>query len=86
MSDVWGTVYQLERDKATGNDPESLRRERDVARDALTAKMRQYDTDMRAMQEALNREILESARLREALFGPAAIVSIRRQSRATNSI
>lgn len=27
MSDVWGTVYQLERDKSMGNDPESLRRE-----------------------------------------------------------
>ncbi len=30
MSDVWGTVYQLERDRATGNDPDSLRREIDV--------------------------------------------------------
>ena len=27
MSDVWGTVYRLERDKALGNDSESLRRE-----------------------------------------------------------
>lgn len=32
MSDVWGTVYQLERDKATGNDPDSLRRENERLR------------------------------------------------------
>lgn len=24
---AWGTVYQLERDRATGNDPDSLRAE-----------------------------------------------------------
>lgn len=35
MSDVWGTVYQLERDRATGNDPESLRREVERMRAAL---------------------------------------------------
>lgn len=29
MSDIWGTVMQLERDRATGNDPASLRREID---------------------------------------------------------
>lgn len=27
MSDVWGTVYQMERDKALGNDADTLRRE-----------------------------------------------------------
>ncbi len=27
MSDTWGTVYSMERDKATGNDPDSLRAE-----------------------------------------------------------
>lgn len=27
MSDTRGTVFQLERDRATGNDPDSLRRE-----------------------------------------------------------
>ncbi len=37
MSDVWGTVYQLERDKATGNDPDSLRREIDRLRCMVAA-------------------------------------------------
>ena len=32
---TWGTVYELERDKATGNDPESLRREIERLRAAL---------------------------------------------------
>jgi hypothetical protein len=35
MSEVWGTAYQLERDKATGNDPDSLRREIERLRAAL---------------------------------------------------
>lgn len=32
MSETWGTVYQLERDKALGNDPETLRRENERLR------------------------------------------------------
>lgn len=34
MSEVWGSVYAMERDRATGNDPESLRKRiRDLERD-----------------------------------------------------
>ena len=35
MSEVWGTIFQLERDKATGNDPASLRAEIGRLRAAL---------------------------------------------------
>lgn len=35
MSDTWGTVYQMERDKALGNDAESLRLENARLRAAL---------------------------------------------------
>lgn len=44
MSDTWGTVFQLERDRATGSDPESLRREIEQLKDAYEIQMRNLDT------------------------------------------
>lgn len=43
MSDTWGSVYQMERDRATGNDPESLRREIERLRTLL----HDVETDLR---------------------------------------
>lgn len=37
MSDTWGTVYQMERDKALGQDADSLRKELSATKSVLAA-------------------------------------------------
>jgi hypothetical protein len=44
MSDeTWGTVYRMERDKALGDDPESLRADNERLRAALRGALRMVE-------------------------------------------
>ncbi len=53
MSDVWGTVYQMERDKATGDDPESCRR--------LRAALMRLANEVRATMSLAEPAVREAA-------------------------